>query len=563
MSKSHCLCLTKKNLQCKKYAISGSNQCKIHQKCEQSISQKSLEKNPSLTKKKSIKKIQTEEKKKTRKKTLEKKQARTETTTTKGNPHKEESLTTKQKSIHQIKNKFPADIQEQKLKQSKIMYEKQIDYFVRFYSKKDMLLGIVGLSLFNCAKKKLLILHDWHIEFPQNKEKNSFIIYDFLDELFRLSQNCTDFMLETSEFYLPAHHNARNVARQFLLSENTLRMGLTGTMNIFAKCLNVEKYTCSDLYPFIRFHNIEIRREATRFYSLNHEGFLLLPLYALLHPNRKKIYNDDLQLWVRQRKKHSDPPIFSFKNNKNLETFIEFLKGTKNTNRNEPPFETLFIALLDGDYLKIYDFFSKFVTLFPGLLSRKFQEYYTFDNIKKQIAFGKIFKQMNSLQNVVNVKYLRNIFHQDFLFLHLSFLRNLSFVKGLEDSAGFFNLYHNFLLQFGVFINDIYTMLRLLKILLIYPDSSFVIVYAGQTHTMRLEKWCKKQLSLNFEKILELGNSDFEKASLLESLEGISVPPYVELKGEKYQKWQTFLNLLANILKQRSHSCQIKNSKSK
>lgn len=361
------------------------------------------------------------------------------------------------------------------------------------------IMGVDGLILYEINGKYVFLFQDWHGKPTDNCNNicqlttyNCIWIQHFLRDLFLVSPFCIDFFHETMMFLqIPKNIiKYEGVSKIYKEKSKVLKtdhnIGLTNIMNEFADCLGPVKSGC-EKYKKVRFHNIEFRRFVFESYNLDAENFTsifqvpILYLCGVFDTNTAKnieinpIINDINQFDIK-------------KYDHKMKLYLDNIDEYKNIVK----------YLLSGDMGSLSQTIFKLFGSFDGNSVDVYLPNWTLnfkhDALKVWSPYPKLNKQLKSIGDDWR-KTLESIFpfmfEEAFKYIdHIKSTRNqldtviqnndLNKIKLYKQyiAIAIYNMQHHFSAQ----IFNVYAITRIMKSIVVYSDSSVIMVYAGLKH---------------------------------------------------------------------------------
>lgn len=368
----------------------------------------------------------------------------------------------------------------------------------------------------NFNNKILLFFRDVHIE-PEQKcnqlcdvlNNKCIWIGDLLKDLFTVAPMCIDFFCETTK-WLQIQAKNINITEDMVNIKKVKKKvdkiksldffeGIMKTNTEFMDCLSPFKQGC-DLYKNTRFHNIEFRRFALKYYDFTtgKKNFFNYPLYYLFKPIVDKIQQDV---------KYIDLIGNTYDNN------IRSCLG------NIDKYKNILIALLDNDVNKLSLNIEQIYRYFD--IYNDYKNYFRPDILSKHSPYPKINKQIKALKPEYQ-NYLREYIMKRYDDIEKNYVVNIKKIvinQYINDvtMVRLIKLLDDFYTDFAVLIFDTYAIARMMKAIFNYNDSSLIITYAGSYHIEHYEfffnNFCKT-FNMNINMIAAIGKSNDESGCI-------------------------------------------------
>ena len=442
-------------------------------------------------------------------------------------------------------------------------YLNQIDHMVKYSEllKKcesyKGILGPSGLILYKINNKYVFLFQDVHKnpvkecnDFCESNKNQCIWIDDFFNDLFSISPFYIDFFQETimflqipkKEIGLPDTSLKFNkMSKRLKKQKDQGDSGLSRVMGNFADCLGPEKQTCKNKYERVRFHNIEFRRFMRSVYDIDFDltNIFAIPIYY--------VFTDFGTAKTMSIKNIKDKDKIDIKKYDNaMKLFLD----------NIEKYENILKYLLNGNMdmfsKTIYELFGLFTGVSINEYATLWKPYFEPDMLKAFSPYPKIHKQLSAFDTKVGKileKYIMDKFTQkieeEIKGIKDNKIKLDEAIKNNndEDSMKYLRsiITRIFFItkDLSTSIFDAYTMLRLMKSILIYPDSPVIIMYAGSIHIdhyIDLFVFLEKEGVITLTKNAQIGN--------------VNTKPNACINLDEYKKeWGDVINTSLKMLK--------------
>lgn len=408
-----------------------------------------------------------------------------------------------------------------------ITTRKNFDDMINKYEHFEEILGPSGLILYELNNKYVFLLQDVHIK-PTKKCKDvcklnpdgCVWINTFLKDLFLVSPFCIDYFHETITFLqIPTANIGKSITKHTYNAhvyglKHQKEIGLSETMKEFANCLGPVKKGCKK-YKRTRFHNIEFRRFIKNDYDFDAFRFnniFVVPFcYMYNYFDIGSIKTMNLQKLVDSKNKN-DIDITKYDNKMKL--FLDSIDKYKD----------MFNYLLSGDMDKlsqtILDLFGQFVGPNITHYIGDWKKHYEPNSLKLSSPYPKLNKQFSQFDKTwkkILKKYIMTQFNakvsQYFIAIQTE---KINLDNAIANAGNISNHMHNIItylyglhFAFSVIVFDSYTIARVMKSILVYPDSSVIMIYAGAAHTgtyKKLFRYLHQTKKISLVKHAHIGN---------------------------------------------------------
>ncbi|QKF94884.1 hypothetical protein QKU48_gp1426 [Fadolivirus algeromassiliense] len=351
------------------------------------------------------------------------------------------------------------------------------------YKTYKTILGPSNVYAYKVNNKLIIMFGDVHIEPIEicktvcEKNRSTCIwIDDLLDDIFLNTPICIDFFCETTILFQLEEKTKQKVEDLLKLNLEFAKIkenekGLKRVLIKYSECFGPFKKLCK--YPKLRFHNIEIRRHVDINYSISNE-------------------NDNIFTYTRNQ----------------LQRRLNYIKETVKENVAIDSYYHLYgqVSKFYGSYISnLHIYLDLWKNLFHGDMN-KFAE-----NIKQLFGWVPIYKSneqfyttealmksplMRFNKQIKNLpNYIVESMYDSFKIVFDEIIQGgidivkkvyILEVKKADDAGEYLDmLLHSInilIVKFGVVIDDMYAYARLWKSILLYEDSSVMIIYAGDDH---------------------------------------------------------------------------------
>ena len=421
------------------------------------------------------------------------------------------------------------------------------EFFIKKYRLIQKLLGPSEITYYNIDNKFILLFEDLHMtpfDICNPSLPTSKMINIFLKDLFKCSPVCIDYFQETTSFR-QLSKNQKHLLKDKELSEYSHKIdkhsfGFDYIFDSFYQCLGPNKKNCSK-FGKVRFHNIEFRRFYTKYpydiMDIDYAGnsiFCIL-LYYLESSNKKISFPFTKTKYDKNNKKiiFSNYDIKIIKEHiMNLDILVDIINN-----------------FIDGDMKLLSENILQLVRPFKKSIinSDKIFSYFTPENLIENSIYMKISKQLNKLDKNI-IKNIKTFFKDEikiYIVNNIKYIqKNINLLSTHQDIVNFYNWYYeNIMMIFNVIIFDIYTISRFMKSMYVYNDSSFIVIYAGLTHTERYRRFIDKYIK-------NIKNTNFITNTYNDRFACIDLVTYND-------KWQKTMDSIEKQLKMKPMSCKI------
>jgi len=442
-------------------------------------------------------------------------------------------------------------------------WQLRVSNFIEKYIDHNVIFGPSSVSTYRYYDSYFVFFGDIHMS-PTKKcisygdGNKSVWIEDFLDDLFKISPTCIDFMVETTMFQqikkkLPGQEQEQELSDPGVESKSDIdtydpeqinkllewkkeirgntdirnNVGLARIQKKFVDCLGPIKITpggekCVDKYKKVRFHNIEYRRFLDTTYNISMGGIGIdLPIHYMSCPigtkcDYKNLKGSFMNLDNKMIKERYDTNIINYIKNVQQPAYINIING-----------------LLFYKPINLAKGINSIVNYFTNPDEKVSDEQVQRDALKIQTdsQYYKIFKQIDKLNENLARIFIRKIMERFRLIILIKIKTLQKIVNEHPNSDSMDNktfikfkkLLFDVVLNMGTLIVDTYALARMLQAVFTYRktslndnNTSLFIVYAGDNHTkfqleFLVEFFREKDSDANDDEIHDKYNKKIEK----------------------------------------------------
>lgn len=359
------------------------------------------------------------------------------------------------------------------------------------------ILGPVALLVYKINNKLIFLFADSHeqpkdICYTKCDTDKCKWIHEFLYDLFTTSPICIDFFHETVNFLqIPKtvlKENQPALKESIDIMKIGHDIGLHTTTAQYADCFSPIKTNCGK-FRKTRFHNIEFRRFIPNIYNIHNyhqlQSIFGIPIAYMYKDFDKGEFNmGNVGNGYTENDIDQQKSIVRLKNYINQLSLHEFILNNLFNGNMTLLSENITTLFRDFD-----DEHNLIIRQYLG--NNNWKLWFTPENLQTKSPYPKIHKQIVNLPDPIKKLVQKHIIKQytetcqkriDIIQNKIKKINDKNINKYVDELNDIIVKLKELNLYFGVVLFDLYTIARILKSILIYPDSSLIITYAGSGH---------------------------------------------------------------------------------